>query len=149
MSLDLRPATDPKFDIRVVPVSTAATVEAWLRHHWDDALQVERLDALQALRVTTANSTYDIAIVNAADGEILVRGGKYFPGWTPVHLLGCSLGGGLLKRHAVHVGFRLELSWAGRIVITSPVRAVARTPEARSDSTQSERAGSPPPPARA
>jgi len=114
------------------PAAGVATVDGWLRHAWDEAVQVDRLDDLQALRVETENSTYDIAIAEARTGDILIRGGRYFPGWTRVQLLGCSLGGGLLKRHAVHVGFRVEVYWEGRIVITSPVRAITLAPAADS-----------------
>ena len=131
----LQPAGVPRIDARETPTAPATgvvTVDGWLRHAWDEAVQVDRLEDLQALRVETENSTYDIAIAEARNGDVLIRGGRYFPGWTSVQLLGCSLGGGLLKRHAVHVGFRKEVYWEGRIVITSPVRAITLAPAAGS-----------------
>lgn len=137
MGCDHRSPFDPPQITPVARVVPVATVDAWLNHCWEQAVLVERLDALEALRVTTANSTYDIAVVQGAAGEILIRGGKYFPGWTAVKLLGCSLGGGMLKRHAVHVGFRLELAWDGRVIITSSVAAVTRAPDTRSDASHS------------
>jgi hypothetical protein len=120
-------------DTAETPRAQVSTLDDWLRHSWDDGVQIDELDDLQALRVATMNSTYDLAIVSARTGEVLVRGGRYFPDWTTVQLLGCSLGGGLLKRHGVHVGFRMELYWAGRVVITSMVQAIGLAPDPHSD----------------
>ena len=133
MRSHLRPAGVPHIDARERAAACAATVDGWLQQAWDQAVQVDRLDDLQALRVETVNSSYDIAIVDARSGDVLIRGGRYFPEWTRVQLTGCSLGAGLLKRHAVHMGFRVELYCEGRTVMTSPVQAITLAPDARSD----------------
>lgn len=109
------------------------TLDRWLSHPWENGVQVDTLEDLQALRVETVNNTYDLAIVSGQKGAILVRGGRYFPEWTAVQFVGCSLGGGLLKRYGVHVGFRMEFYSDGRLIITSPVRAINLAPEARCD----------------
>lgn len=121
-----------------IPVSPVSTLDGWLKHSWNDGVQVDELDDLQAVRVETMNSTYDLAIVAARTGEVLVRGGRYFPDWTTVQLLGSSLGGGLLKRYGVHVGFRMELYWAGRVVITSVIQAIGLAPAPQSDMARPE-----------
>jgi hypothetical protein len=131
-----QPPTDarpPLVDTTDVSVTRVSTLDSWLRHPWDEGVQIDELDDLHAVRVQTLNSTYDLAIVSARTGEVLVRGGRYFPEWTTAQFLGCSLGGGLLKRHGVHVGFRMELYWAGRVVITSMVQGVSVAPAPRSD----------------
>jgi hypothetical protein len=128
-----------------IPVSRVSTLDGWLKHSWSDGVQVDELDDLQAVRVETMNSTYDLAIVSARTGEMLVRGGRYFPDWTTVQLLGCSLGGGLLKRYGVHVGFRMELYWAGRVVITSVIQAIGLAPAAYSDLARPEARQTPAP----
>jgi hypothetical protein len=119
-------------EISTRPVTTLA---GWLGHSWDNGLQIDQLEDLHAVRVETLNSTYDLAIVSARKGEILLRGGRYFPDWTPVLFLGCSLGGSLLKRLGIYPEFRLEFFWAGRLVMTSPVRAINSAPGARSDAS--------------
>lgn len=120
-------------DTGELPVVRLGTLDRWLSHPWETGVQIDRLEDLQALRVETLNNTYDLAIVSAQRGEILVRGGRYFPDWTPVQFVGCSLGGGLLKRYGVHVGFRMEFYSAGRLILTSPVRAINCAPEPRRD----------------
>ena len=107
-----------------VPVVRGATLESWLAHAWDRGIQVDELDGLQALRVRTRNSTYELAVMQTRPGEVLVRGGRYFPEWTRVHLAGSTLGGGFLKRYGVHLGLRMEFYWQGRRVVTSPVHGI-------------------------
>jgi hypothetical protein len=116
-------------DVTVVRVGT---LDGWLSHTWDEGVQIDHLPDLHALRVETINSTYDVAIVSGARGEVLVRGGRYFPEWTSATFLGCSMGGGLLKRHGVHIGLRLEFYCGGRRIVTSPVCAIGRGEDARS-----------------
>ena len=103
-------------------------LDQWLAHSWDDGVRPDELEPLELLRVQTRNSSYELAVLPGCSGRVLVRGGRYFPEWTRVHFLGCSVGGALLKRHAVHTGLRMEFCWAGRRVITSPVCAIASTP---------------------
>ena len=109
-----------------VVVPAGMTLDSWLNHPWLDGVQIDRLEALQVLRVNTCNSAYDIVVVAGSAGEVMVRGGRYFPDWTRALLLGCSFGRGLLKRFGVHVGMRLEFCCGLRSVVTSPVVAVAR-----------------------
>ncbi len=113
-------------DTRIVRLVRGGTLDHWLTRAWDNGVQIDRLDDLQTLVVQTRNSTYELAIVSSRAGKMLVRGGRYFPAWTPVQFAGSSFGGSLLKRHGVYVGMRMELHWAGRHVITSPVHSIAR-----------------------
>ena len=134
MHPETRPQTAPGsgHDTGGVTVARVGTLDRWLSHTWDQGVQIDRLPDLHALRVSTINSTYDLAVVSGARGEVLVRGGRYFPEWTSAVFLGCSMGGGLLKRHGVNVGLRMEFYWQGRRIVTSPVAAIGRGEEARS-----------------
>jgi hypothetical protein len=121
-------------DTGEIRAAGTVTLDQWVSHVWERGVQLERLERLQALRVRTRNSTYDLAILSGVTGEVLVRGGRYFPEWTRAHLAGSSLGGGLLKRHGIHVGMRLEFHFADRWLVTSTVHAVGRpsaTPQPR------------------
>jgi hypothetical protein len=109
-------------------------LSAWTAHDWCGGIQVDELSALERLIVTTTNSTYEIVLVAPERAEVLVRGGVFFPVFTPARLAGSSLGGSFLKMRSVHVGFRLELGTDRGFIITSPVRAVA-VAEATVDST--------------
>lgn len=101
------------------------TLDAWTACAWAQCgLQLDALEPLQVLRVRTRNSTYDLAVAGDQPGDLLVRGGRFFPDWTRVQLAGASLGRGCLKRHGIYAGFRMEFYWAGRHVVTSPVQSI-------------------------
>jgi hypothetical protein len=118
------PASD-----RQVSVPAAGVLSRWTAHDWRDGLHIGDLGALESLVVATENSTYEIILLAAETARVLVRGGAFFPVFTPARLAGSSLGGAFLKLHSVHVGFRLEFGTESGFIITSPVRSVARVPE--------------------
>lgn len=121
--LHLPRAARPDDDTQV----QAVTLDAWTGCAWAQrGLQLDALDALQVLRVRTRNSTYDLAVAGETPGEVLVRGGQYFPEWTRAQLAGASLGGGCLKRHGIYAGFRMEFYSGGRRIVTSPVQSIVR-----------------------
>jgi len=115
----------------VVPASVPARrlLSSWSAHDWRGGVHVDDLSALERLVVKTHNSTYEIILVAADSAQILVRGGAFFPVFTPARLAGSSLGGAFLKLRSVHVGFRLELSTERGFIVTSPVRSVERAAE--------------------
>lgn len=112
---------------RAVPAS--GLLSAWTAYDWRDGIHVDDLVTLETLVVTTQNSVYEIVLVAADSARVLVRGGAFFPVFTPARLAGSSLGGAFLKLHSVHVGFRLEFSTEAGFIVTSPVRSVTRAPE--------------------
>ncbi len=103
-------------------------LSSWSAHDWRGGIRVDELSALERLIVTTVNSTYEFILVAPASANVLVRGGAFFPVFTPVRLAGSSLGGSFLKLRSVHVGFRLELATDSGFIITSPVRTVTIAP---------------------
>ena len=111
-----------------VPVPARGLLSSWSAHDWRGGVHVDDLAALERLIVRTANSTYEIILVTPASANILVRGGAFFPVFTPARLAGSSLGGSFLKLRSVHVGFRLELGTDRGFIITSPVRTVTIAP---------------------
>lgn len=80
------------------------------------------------LYVRTLNSVYEIAVLSKHSGQVLLRGGRFFPDRTTVVLAGSSLGGAFLKLHGVYLGFRMELHHAGRRIMTSPVQQIRVVP---------------------
>ena len=112
-----------------VPVPASGVLSAWSAHDWRDGIHVGDLAALETLVVTTEKSTYEIVLLASETARVLVRGGAFFPVFTPARLAGSSLGGAFLKLHSIHVGFRLEFGTENGFIITSPVRTVARALE--------------------
>jgi hypothetical protein len=112
-----------------LPVPASGVLSAWSAHDWRGGIHVDDLIALECLIVTTENSTYEIILLSSDTARILVRGGAFFPVFTPARLAGSSLGGSFLKLRSVHVGFRLELSTERGFIVTSPVRRVERAAE--------------------
>jgi hypothetical protein len=103
----------------------AANLETWSRHVWKDGLQIDQMDDLETLVITTRNSTYEITVICGRDGDILVRGGAFFPEKTAAHLSGASLGGSFLKIRGIYLGLNMEILHEGRSIITSPVQSIA------------------------
>jgi hypothetical protein len=107
-------------------VPASGVLSAWTRHDWRTGIHVTDLATLETLVVRTQNSVYEVVLVAGDSARVLVRGGAFFPVFTPARLAGSSLGGAFLKLHSVHVGFRLEFSTESGVIVTSPVRSVMR-----------------------
>ena len=103
-----------------------ANLDAWSSHEWTHGLQIDTLPDLETLAVRTRNNTYEISVISHATGEVLVRGGLFFPEYTRAHLAGSSLGGSFLKRHGIYVGFRMELQREAETIVTTEVRSIKR-----------------------
>ena len=99
-------------------------LDAWLSHDWTTGLQTEDLPEQEFLTVETENSRYELTILCGRTGDVLVRGGQFFPYTTTARLAGSSLGGSLLKLRGIHIGLRMELLAPERSIITSRVRSI-------------------------
>jgi hypothetical protein len=80
---------------------------------------------MASIIVRTENSTYNITVISGRTGEILIRGGRFFPELTPARLAGSSLGGSFLKLRGIYAGFSIEIHIEGRLIVTSRVRNIA------------------------
>ena len=113
-------------------VPSAAVLSTWHSHKWENGINLSQLAALDRVFVRTRNSLYEIIVSSPASGDVLVRGGEFFPEFTSARVAGATLGGSFLKLRCVHVGFRLELSLGTRFVVTSPVQSVGVAPASAS-----------------
>ena len=102
-----------------------AILDTWSSHEWTDGIQIETLRDLDELVVQTENSIYEITVISPHSGEILVRGGQFFPDFAPARLAGASLGGSFLKMRGIYVGFKMEIHADLRVIITSYVRKIS------------------------
>ena len=101
-----------------------ATLDAWLARDWSQGVYLGALEEFQQLHVCTQNSLYELVVVNRG-GDVRVRGGRYFPDWTPARLAGCTAGGSFLKRLGINLGLQMEFEIGRRRILTSPVRSIA------------------------
>ena len=106
-------------------VAAGALLDRWLSHDWGDGMHIGDLLPLDRLTVRTLNSTYEIVVVTPGSADVAVRGGVFFPTFARVRVAGCSLGGGFLKRHWIHIGFRMELVFNTQSIVTSPVQTIS------------------------
>jgi hypothetical protein len=97
----------------------------WVEHEWSGGVDLSGLAGLEQFAVRTRNTTYEITVLTPATGEVLVRGGQFFPEHTRAELAGCSLGGSFLKVRAIFPGFFMELVHGGQRIVTTRVRDVA------------------------
>ena|SRR5882672_259295 len=109
---------------RTCLIPAAADLDNWSARQWSHGVQIDQFDVLDSLVIQTQNTTYEITILCGRTGEVLVRGGKYFPVTTSARLSGASLGGSLLKMRGIYTGFRMELIHEGRYILTSAVCSI-------------------------
>jgi hypothetical protein len=61
-------------------------------------------------------------------GEVLVRGGRFFPEHTRARIMGCTLGGSVLKVCAIYPGFLMELQHGGQRIVTTRIQRITSLP---------------------
>jgi hypothetical protein len=85
---------------------------------------VDGMQDMEKLIIQTRNSVYEIIVIDAPSGEILIRGGQMFPELTPARLTGATLGGSFCKMRGIYAGFRMEINANGSRTVTSPVESI-------------------------
>jgi hypothetical protein len=75
--------------------------------------------------VKTRHSVYELIVLSAPVGDVMVRGGIFGAEFQRATLTGSTFGGSALKRHAVCVGRFLELRVGEKSFVTSSVQAAS------------------------
>lgn len=83
-----------------------------------------RLEALTQLRVKTAETVYQITVLEPFKSRILIEGGMLFAGGREVTLCGASLGRSFLKMRCIWLGLQMELHTGDCTVVSSPVSSI-------------------------
>jgi hypothetical protein len=99
------------------PASTVEPTEG-------SGVTLDGLTAGTAIVVSTRHSSYRFVIVDAAQRQATVAGGKMFPERTDVRIEGATTGATVIKPGQIVVGLRLELSMGLKRITTSSVTAV-------------------------
>ena len=106
-------------------------LDTWTNNDWTGGLQINSLDDMSTIHVRTVYSLYEITVIDRGNRDVLVRGGRFFPEWTPAVVAGCSLGGSFLKVGGVYVGFSMELISGEQTIITSRIQSIDTNPTTR------------------
>lgn len=89
-----------------------------------DGVSLRSLSRIDQLEVRTRNSVYEITVLGG--GEVMVRGGSFFPEWNAARLSGSTLGGSFLKKDWIGSGFSMEFLHNGRRIVTTRVREIRK-----------------------
>ena len=108
------------FRLPIVP----RDLQWWSSQDWARGVDLAALSGLEQFTVRTKNTSYEITILSPPTGEVLVRGGRFFPEHTRAHLAGSSMGGSFLKVRAIHPGFLMEFLKDGQRIVTTRVREI-------------------------
>ena len=108
---------------QTIPAGT--TLDFWCNEPWTNGVQIERMNEMQRMLVRTRNSLYEITVMDGWKGEIVVRGGQFFPHATPAWLAGATLGGSILKLHGIYIGLQMEIHTEDGPLLTTRVRMIA------------------------
>ena len=104
---------------------TVSELRWWTDRDWTAGMELPRLAGLDRFTVRTRNSNYEFTVLTPETGDVLVRGGRFFPEHTRARIAGCSLGGGCLKVGGIYPGFLLELLHDGQRIVTTRVQSIA------------------------
>src|SRR5262245_28916838 len=88
-----------------------------------DGIQVNELAQGDVLSIATANSIYQVTVIDPETAQVRVRGGNYFPNDTIAHVSGSS-SDSAVKPYGIYVGYNVEFSVNARRVRTSRVRDI-------------------------
>ena len=100
-------------------VPRAALLDAWSQEEWANGIQLDQMAELETLAIRTKNSVYEITVLCGRTGEVLVRGGNFFPEWTPAVLSGSTLGGSILKMRGIYLEMNME-------IVPQPVKMISK-----------------------
>jgi hypothetical protein len=98
-------------------IPAGANLDNWSKDPWTNGVQVDHMEDMEKLFIQTRNSLYEITIIDGRRGEILVRGGQFFPELTPARLAGATLGGSFCKMRGIYTGFRMEINANSRLTL--------------------------------
>jgi hypothetical protein len=108
----------------IVAVPRGAVLDNWINDAWTNGVQIDKMADMQRIHVHTVYSLYEITVIDGRGGEILVRGGKFFPELTEAHLAGATLGGSFCKMRGIYCGFKMEFGYNCARITTSDVQTI-------------------------
>lgn len=100
--------------------------QVWREEKSDAAIRLDSCVAFERIAVKTQSSLYEVIVLCGRTGEVLIRGGRFFPEFRRAILTGSTAGGSALKLRTIDVGLRIELRDDLKLYTTTAVEAVSR-----------------------
>ena len=91
-----------------------------------EAIRLESCCDLDWILVTTRGSQYELVVIDPYRGDVMIRGGRFFPEFRRAIVTGSTFGGSVVRLRTICVGLRLELQVHGKSVLTSQINAASR-----------------------
>jgi len=92
------------------------------------SIHIDSCAARETIVVNTRSSVYELIVLRAPNGEVLVCGGGHFPEFRRVLFIGSTVDGGALAPRTIEIGHRMPFICDDRLVTTSAVQSVSRRP---------------------
>jgi len=91
----------------------------------DDSIQLDSCPQFQWILMRTRRSVYDLIVLSGKAGEVMIRGGSFFPEFQLATIVGSTLGGSAVKLGSICAGCHLELHVDGKSFVTSRIETVS------------------------
>jgi hypothetical protein len=112
------------------PASDAPGPAYWCDEDAGGCEETFDLDACQAFErivVKTERSVYELVVLSGSDGDVMVRGGRFFPQFKRARIVGSTGRGSAVRLKTLTVGLRLELIAGRERFVTSRIEGIYRS----------------------
>jgi hypothetical protein len=79
----------------------------------------------ETIVVKTGSSVYEVVVLRADCGEVLVRGGTHFRTFCPALFVGSIRNDGAVERHTIDIGLRMKFYFERLVITTSAVQSLS------------------------
>ena len=116
----------PQTIVDNTPVSTViATPVERLAAATDHDIRLESCSELESIVVRTRRSVYEVIVLSGDTGEVMIRGGQFFPEFRRATVVGSTFGGSCITLRSICVGLCLELRVDRKSFVTSRIQSVS------------------------
>jgi hypothetical protein len=92
------------------------------------SIHIDSCAASETIVVRTHSSVYELIVLRAECGEVLVRGGSHFTEFCRVLFVGSTADGSAVERLRIDIGLRMKFCVGDRVIVTSAVRSLSPGP---------------------
>ena len=100
-------------------------VETPLKRLTSTSIHIGSCTPSETIVVKTGSSVYEVVVLRADCGEVLVRGGTHFRTFCPALFVGSIRNGGAVERHTIDIGLRMKFHFERLVIITSAVQSLS------------------------
>jgi hypothetical protein len=92
------------------------------------SIHLDSCAARDTIVVTTRSSVYELIVLRAAQGLLVVRGGRHFPRFRRAQFLGSLAEDGSVAPRTIDIGLRMRFVSGNQAFLSSPVQSMYRRP---------------------